>query len=88
MKSVDWDDYVDFQRIKIYFGVYDILVSTLNLKMRCSNSAALLPRFLLRIRSVRILNTIVCSETLVIEPTDLGATTELLIPALCLSIFN
>ena len=56
----------------LYF--YDVLVSILNLETRCSNSAAsqshwfnnrsrhaaLLQQFLVKIRSVRILDTIVC----------------------------
>ena len=74
--------------------------------------ADIIPRFLLKIRSVRILDTLVCSKKLlwlfspswdavnltlkvgfiwlfvVIDPTDLGATRELLFQALSLSIFN
>ena len=61
------------QRLKIYVEVYDILVLILNLETHCSNSAALLIKlwvqtswscwrrvlwFLLKIRSVLILDTI------------------------------
>ena len=63
------------ERSKSYVGVYDVLVSLLNLETRSSNSAAsladdgfrqaaLLPPFLLKIRPVRILDTIVCSGSL------------------------
>ena len=104
---------VDGERLVL---VYDVLASILNLEACFSNSAASLiprlPRFLLKIRPVRILDTTVCSGTLlwpfspawdaveltlqagfirpfvVIDLTDLGATTELLLQALCLSIFD
>ena len=44
MNSVDWDNHFVFNpknsKIKKYVGVYDVLVSILNLETRYSNSTA------------------------------------------------
>ena len=46
MYSVGWDNYLiltlRIQRLKNYIGVYEVVVSSLNLETRCSILAALL----------------------------------------------
>ena len=90
-------------------GVYDVLVSILNFRNVCSfqqlywfynelfRHAALLLLFLLNVRSVRILDMIVCSGTLhwLFSPAGMPlnspwklASFKLLFEALCLSISN
>ena len=78
MDFMDWDSYFVFNpkdsRSKIYVEVYDGFVSIMFgnalLEFGCfadsmvgPDSAVLLLRFLLKIRSVRKLDTIVCSGT-------------------------
>ena len=73
MDYMDWDSYFVFNpnhsRSKIHCQIYDYIVSILNLEtefgcfadsMVGPDIAVFLLRFLLKIRSVRILETIVC----------------------------